>query len=196
MQTITAAVSSRNAGVKAEEEGELFAILDSEGHDLGITEYRHIVHAKGLYHRAVYCFVFNSKKELLIQRRSWKKKVGPSQWDLSVAEHLQPGESYRDAVVRGLNEELGIEMSSCLHSVVGPLSATHLRKLELPSEGIHDYEFVESYRLDNYEGRVTFNEEEVSAVRFAKVSDIQHEMQENPDNFTVWFREELNSLNW
>lgn len=29
----------------------------------------------------------------------WKvcrKKIGPGQWDLSVAEHLQPGESYKE----------------------------------------------------------------------------------------------------
>ena len=26
---------------------------------------------------------------------SCRKKIGPLQWDLSVAEHLQPGEGYR-----------------------------------------------------------------------------------------------------
>ena len=29
---------------------------------------------------------------------SCRKKIGPLQWDLSVAEHLQPGESYREVV--------------------------------------------------------------------------------------------------
>lgn len=27
--------------------------------------------------------------------------------------------------------------------------------------GIHDYEFVEAYRLDGYEGQLAFNEQEV-----------------------------------
>jgi isopentenyldiphosphate isomerase len=37
-------------------------------------------------------------------------QVGPGQWDLSVAEHLGVGESYGSAVVRGLEEELGIKV--------------------------------------------------------------------------------------
>lgn len=46
--------------------------------------------------------MFDSEGRLLIQRRSAKKKIGPNQWDLSVAEHLAVGESYRDGVLRGL----------------------------------------------------------------------------------------------
>lgn len=41
---------------------------------------------------AVYVFVFDSKGRLLIQKRSANKKIGPNQWDLSVAEHLSAGE--------------------------------------------------------------------------------------------------------
>lgn len=41
---------------------------------------------------AVYVFVFDKKGRLLIQRRSPNKKIGPGQWDLSVAEHLSQGE--------------------------------------------------------------------------------------------------------
>lgn len=40
---------------------------------------------------AVYVFVFDDKGRLLIQRRSDAKKIGPGQWDLSVAEHLSQG---------------------------------------------------------------------------------------------------------
>lgn len=41
--------------------------------------------------QAVYVFVFNPEGELLMQRRSAKKKIAPGEWDLSVAEHLSPG---------------------------------------------------------------------------------------------------------
>lgn len=51
----------------------------------------------GLLHRAVYVWVFNSEGALLVQRRSPAKRIGPGQWDLSVAEHLQPGETYLQA---------------------------------------------------------------------------------------------------
>lgn len=47
------------------------------------------------------------------------------------------------AVVRGLAEELGIVVQE--DNVQGPLTHAHLRKLDTPS-GVHDHEFVESYR--------------------------------------------------
>ena len=36
----------------------------------------------------------------LLRHEVWhcRKKVGPLQWDLSVAEHLQPGESYDEVM--------------------------------------------------------------------------------------------------
>lgn len=47
----------------------------------------------------VYVFVFDKKGRLLIQRRSSAKKIGPNQWDLSVAEHLSKGELNTACVV-------------------------------------------------------------------------------------------------
>ncbi len=71
-----------------------------------------------------------------------RKRVGSGQWDLSVAEHLSPGETYKQAVLRGLQEELGIVD---VPDVNGPLGSAHLRKLETDT-GVRDHEFVESYR--------------------------------------------------
>jgi isopentenyl-diphosphate Delta-isomerase len=83
-----------STSVAAENDAELFDTYDIEGNYLG-TELRGICHAQGIFHRAVYCFVFNTAGQLLLQRRSSKKKIAPLKWDLSVAEHLQPGESFK-----------------------------------------------------------------------------------------------------
>jgi hypothetical protein len=77
----------------ADKEEEIFELVDDTDSVIG-TDRRGTVHRLGLLHRAVYCWVFNSQGEVLIQQRSALKKIGPNQWDLSVAEHLQPGESY------------------------------------------------------------------------------------------------------
>lgn len=45
--------------------------------------------------------MFSPEGQLLVQRRSPHKRIGPGQWDLSVAEHLQPGESYLQVRVVG-----------------------------------------------------------------------------------------------
>ena len=53
----------------ADNEEELFDVVDEHNRVTG-QERRSVVHARGLKHRAVYCFVFNNKGELLLQQRS------------------------------------------------------------------------------------------------------------------------------
>ena len=52
--------------VPAEAE-EYFDVFTEAGEPTGKTELRRIVHAKGLYHQSVYCFVFDKEKRLLLQ---------------------------------------------------------------------------------------------------------------------------------
>jgi isopentenyl-diphosphate delta-isomerase len=195
--TITAGgatvITSRDAGVAADSLEEVFDTYTEEGLPLG-QELRKICHAKGIWHRAVYCFVFNCDGHLLIQRRSAAKKIGAGQWDLSAAEHLSPGENFKQGVVRGLQEELGINVEAA--AVHGPLAPTHKRQLVLPEIGVLDFEFVESYRLDGYNGPIAFNDQEVSEVKFVSLAAVKADMQSHPDAYTQWFREELASLSF
>lgn len=78
-----------------DKDAELFDLVDEADQVIG-SERRAVVHATGLLHRAVYCWVFDTQGQLLLQQRSPLKKIGASQWDLSVAEHLEPGEGYRE----------------------------------------------------------------------------------------------------
>ena len=190
----TAVITSRDAGVAADTQEEVFDTYTEEGVPLG-QELRKICHARGIWHRAVYCFVFSSDGRLLLQRRSEAKKIGAGQWDLSAAEHLSPGETFKQGVARGLQEELGIDVP-VLAAIHGPVAPMHKRQLILPEIGVLDFEFVESYRLDGYDSPIAFNDQEVSEVKFMSLSDVKADMQAHPDAYTQWFREELASLNF
>lgn len=189
----TTVITSRDAGVAADTQEEVFDTYTEDGVPLG-QELRKICHARGIWHRAVYCFVFNGAGSLLMQRRSEAKKIGARQWDLSVAEHLSPGEGFKQGVVRGLQEELGIDVEAA--AIHGPLAPMHKRQLVLPEIGVLDFEFVESYRIDGYNGPIAFNEQEVSEVKFVSLSDVKAGMQSHPQEYTQWFREELASLHF
>ncbi len=69
---------------------------------------RREIHEKGLLHRAVHIFVFDSKGSLFVQRRSSKKDTHPLKLDSSAAGHVDPGETYIQAAQRELYEELGL----------------------------------------------------------------------------------------
>ncbi|MEI8183295.1 MAG: NUDIX domain-containing protein [Desulfomonile sp.] len=55
---------------------------------------RREIHDKGLLHRAVHIFVFNSSGEIFVQRRAGHKDRHPLKLDSSAAGHVDPGESY------------------------------------------------------------------------------------------------------
>jgi isopentenyl-diphosphate delta-isomerase type 1 len=174
-----------------DKEDEIFDLVDENDQVIG-RELRGTCHRQGLLHRAVYCWVFNSENNLLIQRRSPLKKIGANQWDLSVAEHLSQGEEYLTAVVRGLGEELGIKAEAV--EVAGPLQPTHKR--ELHQGEFHDVELVRSYRLDGFTGDVVLVDGEVSEIRWIALDELRKEMSAEPENFTQWMREEIAGLNW
>lgn len=70
----------------------------TRGEKLGENEYRLVVHV---------C-IFNSKGQLLIQRRQSFKKSWSGLWDVTVGGGVQAGESSASAAERELYEELGI----------------------------------------------------------------------------------------
>ncbi|MBI2475540.1 NUDIX domain-containing protein [Candidatus Uhrbacteria bacterium] len=59
--------------------------------------------------RSVQIFVYNSKGQLFIQKRSKNKSRYPNYFCASVAGHVELGENYREAAIRELKEELGLK---------------------------------------------------------------------------------------
>mmetsp|Transcript_12034 Transcript_12034/g.30886 ORF Transcript_12034/g.30886 Transcript_12034/m.30886 type:complete len:185 (-) Transcript_12034:89-643(-) len=171
----------------ADNQEEVFDVVDEENRVTG-QELRKVVHQQGILHRAVYCFVFNSAGELLLQRRVPEKKIGGNCWDLSCAEHLQPGEPYKQGAQRGLQEELGITAPI----TAGPLGPNHLA--EVREAGLIDREFVESYRLDSYDGPVQVDPAEVAEARFFPLPEVRRMVAEEPGAFTPWFHREAKLL--
>lgn len=87
---------------------EQFETFDDTGEPMGLVP-RSRVHREGLWHRAVHVYLFRSDGRLLLQRRQRDKDICPGAWDLSAAEHLKPGETFRQGAIRGLQEELNVK---------------------------------------------------------------------------------------
>ncbi|HEV8068468.1 MAG TPA: NUDIX domain-containing protein [Planctomycetaceae bacterium] len=87
---------------------ELFDVVDLEDRVIG-QERRSVVHARGLAHRAVHIFVFNSRGQLLVQRRSALKDEFPLTYTSSASGHVGAAETYEECAPRELKEEIGLE---------------------------------------------------------------------------------------
>lgn len=63
-----------------------------------------------LIHREAGVLLFTDDKRLLLQRRSLKKLVGPSQWEITAAGHVTKGLTPLEAAHKELQEELGFDV--------------------------------------------------------------------------------------
>ena len=86
---------------------EILEIVNKDNQVTGRAP-RSQIHTQQLMHRAVHIFLFNSREELFLQKRSAQKDEFPGYYDSSAAGHVDPQESYADAAARELEEELGI----------------------------------------------------------------------------------------
>ena len=111
----------------------------------------------GDIHRIARLFVFNSKGELLIHKRSDKLDNLPGKWDQSAAGHVDEGEDYLEAAQRELKEELGIENVEL--EEVGKFYQD-----EIDEDGKIKKRFNMLYEV-RYDDGVNFNENEVSEIK-------------------------------
>jgi isopentenyldiphosphate isomerase len=92
---------------RAAQDVEWLPVVDKEGKILSRAS-RQTIHADPeLLHPVVYLHVFNSKRQLFLQRRSQQKELYPGLWDSAVGGHVRYGEKVDQALLREALEEIG-----------------------------------------------------------------------------------------
>lgn len=155
-----------------EESEEILEVVTRDGRVVRRLPRSKIHGNPDLIHRVVHVFVFNSGKELFLQKRSMVKDVAPGKWDTSVGGHVNPGETPEAAAIRELNEELGI-------------TANHLTFLyTYIHTNPYETELVYSYSLI-HNGQITYNRDEIDDVKAWSMKDIQKHLGKGrfSDNF-------------
>lgn len=89
------------------EQHELLVLVDEHDRAIGTMD-KLEAHRSGRLHRAFSVFVFDSKGQLLMQRRAEGKYHSGGQWSNTCCGHPRPGEHVTDAAWRRLGEEMGI----------------------------------------------------------------------------------------
>lgn len=136
-------------------------------------------HKKGLLHRAFSVFIFNSKGELLLQRRALNKYHSGGLWTNSCCSHPEPGEETPVAAQRRLQEEMGF--TSPLEKIFD-----FIYKAEFDN-GLTEYEFDHVF-AGEYEGTIEYNKEEVMDYCYKSLRDVRSSLQEHPQKFSSWFQ--------
>ena len=156
---------------------ELLSIVD-ENDNLLKGEERKVVHSSTSWHRGIHVFVYNDKKDLLIQRRSHSKDKYPNAYDCSISGQVNFGETYEKTAIRELEEELGIKKVN-----IEPV--LHFR---MPY-GPQDYHVCKLFQC-TYDGNINPNEE-IAEIKFFKLDELKKLITKEPEKFTPWFVEML-----
>ena len=87
---------------------EMVVLVDDDDKALATAKKSETHNGNTKLHRAFSLFLFNSKGELLLQRRALTKKTWPGVWSNSCCGHTMINEKTQDAAARRLRYELGI----------------------------------------------------------------------------------------
>ena len=88
---------------------ELVILVNERDVELGTME-KMETHLKGKLHRAISVFIFNSKGEMLLQRRALGKYHTAGLWSNSACSHPRINEKPIDSAERRIFEEMGINV--------------------------------------------------------------------------------------
>lgn len=90
-------------------QNEVYDVVNEKDEVIGTATRREVHTNRNLLHRAAGVFVFNTRRQLLMQKRSKTKDTFPGYWVFSVGGHVDSGDTYDATAKRELMEELGIE---------------------------------------------------------------------------------------
>ena len=153
-------------------------LVDSEDQQIGFME-KVEVHQKGLLHRAFSVFVFNSKNELLLQKRALGKYHSENLWTNTCCSHPSPGESILDAASRRLQEEMNY---SC--ELWNTFSFIYRVNLD---HGMIEHE-LDHVVIGKCDKNPELNPYEASDYKWMSLPAIQKEMGDHPNSYTSWFK--------
>ncbi|MEX2596553.1 MAG: isopentenyl-diphosphate Delta-isomerase [Salibacteraceae bacterium] len=146
-------------------------------------------HEKAMLHRAFSVFIFNDQNEMLIHQRADEKYHSGGLWTNACCSHPRMGETTEEAAHRRLMEEMGFD---CPINEV--FSFIYKAKLD---QGLTEHEFDHVF-FGRFNGNPKPNPEEVKDWKFVKPSDLERHIQQNPHQFTEWFKialEKIKNLN-
>ena len=86
-------------------------VLNDKGEFTGEVKTIQDCHSEGLWHRISYGFIFNTSKDVLLQKRSFNK-INPMLWDKTIGGHVESGESCFKTLLRKTKSEIGIDLAS------------------------------------------------------------------------------------
>ena len=146
---------------------EKFDLYDINRKKLNIVVNRGDKIPPGCFRLVVHLVIFNSKGEILIQKRHPNKKNWPSMWDITVGGCVSSGETSLEAINRESKEELGLDLENEIKRAIFSFNF---------SEGFDDIYILNK---DINLNELQLQESEVVDAKWASIEEIIQMMKNN-----------------
>ncbi len=164
---------------------EPLVLVDEHDRETGFLDKAAAHSGQGTLHRAFSLFIFNREGKLLLQQRAGGKRLWPGFWSNSCCSHPRRGESMERAIHRRLHEELGLQCE-----------LRFVFKFQYQAQ--FDNEGAENELCWVYVGHCdddpVVNANEIEALRYVALDELDREVAADPAAFTPWFKIEWERL--
>ena len=158
-------------------------LVNEKDEGVGIGE-KITTHQQGLLHRAFSVFIFNSKGELLLQRRAFHKYHSPGLWSNTCCGHPQPAEVLMEAAQRRLKTEMGL---TCPLKEIG----SFIYRADV-GDGLVEHEY-DHLLIGNSDQNPSLNLEEAVDSKWVRIEPLKRELGERREHYTCWLKVILDS---
>lgn len=153
-------------------------LVNDEDVEIGTME-KLRAHQEGKLHRAFSIFIFNSEGKMLIHRRAAHKYHSGGLWTNACCSHPGPGDDLLEAANRRLQEEMGI-----ICSIKKLFEFTY--RAQVSSDLIeHEYDHVFAGVCNDTPKP---DPDEVDDWKWIHLEALKLKMEQQPDQYTSWFK--------
>jgi len=153
-------------------------LVDEDNNPVGTGE-KMEVHRRGLLHRCFSIMIYNSKREVLLQRRALSKYHCPGLWSNACCSHPLPGDHLLLAAKRRLKEEMGISVP------LKEMGVEFIYRVKVGDLIEYEYDHV---LYGQFDGDPKPNANEADGWKWMGFNDLRNAMKSDPEAYTPWFR--------
>ena len=163
---------------------EVVILVDEKDKQVGVGE-KLETHRKGILHRGFSVFIFNSKGEMMLQKRAMTKYHGAGLWSNACCGHPRPNEDLMVAMKRRLREEMGFgcELQRMFEYVY---------KVNL-DKGMMEHEFLHVYK-GVFDGTPKVNPEEADDWKWISMEELRDDLKKHFEKYSAWFKLSLKNF--
>jgi isopentenyldiphosphate isomerase len=150
---------------------EYIDIVTKEGFSTGKSALKSEIHTKGHYHNTAHVWLYTKDGHVLLAQRAASKLICPLLWDVSVAGHVDAGETIEHAAIREVKEEIGLTLTKSQVTKIGVFEC-----FQSYPNGIADNEFHHTFisELKTDIKNLILDKNEVEAVKLVSLSEFQN----------------------